>query len=137
MFKLKFHLDSSYSEVEAVEIDDGSMNQNDISSLRTALDKLQVENPCLVFARKMKTGDFENMPEHVIANIAYMSENLGDCWVYPDAPPMENGKPDARAYMGVMNLLQNVLNLALQSRKRLDEYREVYGELPSDIFGDS
>ena len=79
----------------------------------------------------MKAGDFENMPEHVIANIAYMSENLGDCWVYPDAPPMENGKPDARAYMGVMNLLQNVLNLALQSRKRLDEYREVYGELPS------
>lgn len=136
MFKLKFHLNSSYSEVEAIEIDDGSLNSSEITYLRNALDKLQIENPCLVFARKMKAGDFENMPEHVIANIAYMSENLGDCWVYPDSP-LRDGKPDTRPYMGVINLLQNVFNLALQSRKRLDEYRAAYGELPSEIFGDS
>lgn len=137
MFRLKFHLNSSCTEVEAIEIDDGDMSQSDINSLRNALEKLKVENPCLVFARKMRAGDFDDIPDNVITNIAYISDNLGDCWVYPDAPPMNNGKPDARPYIGVMNLLQNVINLALQSRQRLDEYREVYGELPSDIFGES
>ncbi len=42
MFKLKFHLNSSCTELEAIEIDDGDMSQSDINSLCNALDKLKI-----------------------------------------------------------------------------------------------
>lgn len=54
------------------------------------LDKLKVAPPCLIVASKMKEWYFENIPEHLIANIVYISEKLGDCCVYHDVTPMEN-----------------------------------------------
>jgi len=66
-----------------------------------------------------------------------MCDNLNDCWAYGNTPLIDGGKADIRPYIGIINLLQNVINLILQSRRRLDEYRNVFGKLPSDIFGES
>jgi hypothetical protein len=57
---------------------------------------------------------------------------------------LKDGKRDNRPYMGVLNLTQNLLNYALQSyrnilelKEKIAEYKQVYGDLPSEIFGES
>lgn len=137
MFKLKFYIDDEKEQVSAVAIDDGSFNTAEMARLKDSLSFLQVQNPCIDFSRKMRAGDFENLSQKTLNDLAYMCDNLNDCWAYGNAPLMNNGKSDIRPYIGVINLLQNIINLALQSRRRLDEYRDVFGELPSDIFGES
>ena len=137
MFKLKFYIDDKKEQVSAVAIDDGSFNTAEMARLKDSLSFLQVKNPCIDFSRKMRAGDFENLSQKTLNDLAYMCDNLGDCWVYPNAPLLENGKPDMRPYIGIINLLQNVIALAVCSRRRLDEYRDVFGELPSDIFGET
>lgn len=138
MFKLKFHPDTSNGLVEAIEIvDDGSFSQRDIEELKPTMDKLQIQNTALTFARKHKNKEYEYFAGGLLTDYAYIAEILSDCWQYPDEPLLENGKPNIRPYIGIMHLLQNVINLALQSRRRLDEYREVFGDLPSDIFNET
>lgn len=138
MFRLKFYPNTSNSMVEAIEIvDDGSFSQRDIEELKTTLDKLQIQNTAVTFARKHKDKNYECLSDSLLTDYAYIAEIFSDCWQYPDEPLLENGKPEIRPYIGMMHLLQNIINLALQSRRRLDEYREVFGDLPSDIFGES
>ncbi len=138
MLKLKFHPNSTNDFVEAIEIvDDGSFSQREIEELKPALEKLQIQNTAVTFARKHKNKEYECFADGLLTDYAYVAEMLSDCWQYPDEPLLENGKPDIRPYMGVIHLLQNVINLALQSRRRLDEYKEVFGDLPSDIFNNT
>lgn len=138
MLKLKFHSNSSNDFVEAIEIvDDSSFSQRDIEEIKPILDKLQIQNTALTFARKHNNREYECLSDNLLTDYAYIAEVLSDCWQYPDEPLLENGKPDIRPYMGVIHLLQNVINLALQSRRRLDEYKEVFGDLPSDIFNNT
>ncbi|SCY68892.1 hypothetical protein [Butyrivibrio sp. INlla14] len=138
MFRLKFYPNTSNSMVEAIEIvDDGSFTQIDIKEFKTALEKLQIQNTAVTFARKHKNQEYARLGDGLLTDYAYIAEILSDCWQYPDEPLRENGKPDIRPYIGIIHLLQNVINLALQSRRRLDEYREVFGDLPSDIFNET
>lgn len=138
MLKLKFYPNSTNDFVEAIEIvDDGSFSQREIEKLKPALEKLQIQNTAVTFARKHKSKEYEYIADGLLTDYAYIAEILSDCWQYPDEPLLENGKPDIRPYIGIMHLLQNVINLAIQSRRRLDEYREVFGDLPSDIFNET
>ncbi len=142
MFKLKFH--ASSGEVTLIELDDGSYSKNEIAEIKPTLEKIMIENPCLTFARKHKEGYFENVPSELVNDIAFITDAiLADCWNYWDVE-LKDGKRDNRPYMGVLNLTQNLLNYALQSyrnilelKEKIAEYKQVYGDLPSEIFGES
>ena len=135
MFKLKFHQNETDGLVGAIEIiDDATLTQREIAGLKTALEKMQIENSALTFSRNHKAQKYNDFSDAILNDFAYYAEVLSDCWQYPDAPPLNNGQPDIRPYIGILHLLQNALNMILQSHRRLDEYRDVYGELPSDIF---
>ncbi|RKM55691.1 hypothetical protein D6853_09050 [Butyrivibrio sp. X503] len=145
MFKLKFHASSS-NEVYLIELDDGSYSSSEIAEIKPALNKLMIENPCLTFARKHKAGYFENVPSPLVNDIAFITDSiLGDCWQYcPVDTPEEAEKPDIRPYIGALNLINSLLNHSLQSYRRILEledtikdFRNVYGDLPSEIFGES
>lgn len=134
MFKLKFHQNKE-GLVEAIEIiDDGNLTQREIAELKPALEKMQIENSALTFSRNHKAQKYTDFADELLNDYAYYAEILSDCWQYPDAPLLNDGKPNIRPYIGILHLLQNALNMILQSHRRLDEYRDVYGELPSDIF---
>lgn len=141
MFKLKFY--ASSCQVEEIGLDDGSFTKTEIAAIKPQLEKMMIENPCLTFARKQKAGYFENVPPELVNDIAFISDPiLSDCWQYGDSAN-EDGKKDIRPYIGVLNLTQNLLNYALQSyrhilelEKTIEEFRNVYGPLPSEIFGE-
>ncbi len=142
MFKLKFH--ASSSQVEEIGLNDGSFTQSEIAEIKPQLDKIMIENPCLTFARKHKAGYVENVNPELVNDIAFISDPiLSDCGQYGDSET-KDGKKDIRHYIGVLNLTQNLLNYALQSYRRIleleetiEEYRNVYGPLPEEIFGES
>ena len=142
MFKLKFH--ASSSQVEEIGLDDGSFTKAEIAEIKPQLEKIKIENPCLTFARKHKAGYFENVPPELVNDIAFISDPiLSECWQYGDSAS-EDGKKDIRPYIGVLNLTQNLLNYALQSYRHIleledtiEEFRNAYGPLPSEIFGES
>jgi len=143
MFKLKFQ--ASSNKVNLIELDDGSFSNSEIAEIKPTLEKLMIENPCLTFARKHKAGFFENVPNELVTDIAFITDSvLSDCWQYCPITTLEEiEKPDRRPYIGALNLINTLLNHCLQSYRRIlelestiKEFKDVYGDLPSDIFGE-
>lgn len=72
MFKLKFH--ASSCQVEEIGLNDGSFTKDEIAAIKPQLEKIMIENPCLTFSQKQKAGYFENVPQELVNNIAFISD---------------------------------------------------------------
>ena len=88
-------------------------------SIKAALEKMSVQNTCVTFSRKMKSGSFsEKLPENTIVNIAEVSNFLSDLWQYE--PNFEiTDTNNIRPYMNPLHLLENALNKLLYQRAYL------------------
>lgn len=132
MFNLLFSLDDNQESVSYVTLDDGDVNPwKKPVSLKDALNDLSITNPATTFARKMKQGGFENIPENGVGEIAYFSDILSDLWIYTSERD-ETGKLDIRPYLSPMLLLNNAFCHIIQLRRIVDDYVSVYGPLKNN-----
>ena len=93
------------------------------ATLKDALERMDVQNPCVTFSRKMKTGEYpENYPENELADIATVSSYLADLWQY-DPVPNAKGE-DMRPYMNPLMLLERAFNMLLKEREKIIDYME-------------
>jgi len=61
-------------------------DESEIYDTRIALDRFfQIENPCIAFSKKMKSGEFNGMSEDRIYELATITNNLTEAyWNNPD-----------------------------------------------------
>ncbi len=107
-------------QVQRVRIDSGEYTGFEKTmSLKQSLEYLTLENPCLTFNKKYKSGEYEDKYiQESIASIADASNRLCGLWQY-DFIDHPEGK-DLCAYMSPLQLLENTLNLILEQQKIID-----------------
>lgn len=91
-----------------------------VSSLKAAVELMAVENPCKSFARKMKSGEYDNMPEDDIAKEAVIANTLDALWRYPGE--------EENTSLGTLNIVM----LAANALSLIAKHVEYFDELQKD-----
>lgn len=97
--------------------DDGSMEQITFKGLngneftgnvKNALELLKIENPAAAFANRVKTGEYDNMPNDEYDNIYKAVDFMASLWRYPDAQEGDLKQCEMNVLMLLANALETV-----------------------------
>ncbi len=118
---ITLYFDIVEDEVKRVRIDSGGYTGVEKAmSLKQALEFMTLENPCLTFSKKYRSGEYEDeYILEVVAAIADASNRLCRLWQY-DFIEHPEGK-DLCACMSPLQLLENTLNLVLEQQRIIDD----------------
>ena len=99
------------------------------STLKEALDDLKIQNPCMTFTRKLKSGYYSSkLSEDAITSIAEATDFLANLWQYSDEyVRYANGK-NMQPYMNPLHILENALNLLIEQRELIIDLKGKYGD---------
>ena len=93
-------------------------NSSRIPDLRNILERdFMIENPAKVFARRMKQGAYDNIPEYQVEAEARIVNLLSPVWQLP-------GEEKGEEMMNVMMILSRLMQLYVNRRMELQNLYE-------------
>ena len=93
----------------------------------TIMQNLKLENPAKTFAKKMKSGMFNQMPECEVADIAEYTNIISDAW-RKNMEDENSGQPYMELHRVLINLMQLYVDEKMQDNYRFENRMEVRDE---------
>ena len=124
MILIDFDIDEK-GHVTKLKLDSGNLTGYEkVSMLKDALEHMAVQNTARTFARKYRSGEYEDrFSEETLNEVAGISNLLADIWKYePFAEDTDSH--DLRPYMNPLHLLENALNFIVYQHEIILDYQE-------------
>ena len=96
------------------------------TTLKGALEDLQLQNPCTTFSRRMNSGYYETQASESTVEIAEYTNFLATLWQFRDQRVKYPEGKDMEPYMNPLHILENALNLLIEQRNMIIDLREKY-----------
>lgn len=100
-------MDFGYKEGGSLEriMFQGLNGREPARNLKNALELLRIENPMCTFHNRVRTGEFDSIPDDDYRQLVDTMKFIGSLWRYPDAKEGE----DTVSEMTVLMLLANAI----------------------------
>ena len=132
MLTIEYDVDMTARAVKGIWLDASrySGNERPGKTLRETLANTHVTNPCVVFARRMNSGEFDpnTDPEDIVTSIAESVNFFSNLFVYETPKDLkEVPAGEQRPYLSILHLLNNSLQYNFLQRERIIDLIERYG----------
>ena len=122
---IRIYFEINYEQVTHVRIDASDLTGKEKpTSLKAALMKMDIENPCVTFSREYKAGKYKynyNLTE--TAEIADACNFLSDLWRHDYSSGRRSSIDKLTAKMTPIRLLENALTLLLRQQAIISELK--------------
>ena len=118
---ITINYDISNDQVARIRIDSGEYTGYEMTtSLKHALEFMSLENPCVTFSQKYRSGELQSAySETELISIAEAANQLSNLWQYDFLA--QPGSKELCAYMSPLQLLENTLNLVIEQQKIIEK----------------
>lgn len=79
-----------------------------VGNLKSSLELLRIANPAVAFANRVKTGEYDSMPNDEYDNIYKAVDFMASLWRYPDAREGDLKQCEMNVLMLLANALETV-----------------------------
>ncbi len=132
MLTIEYDVDKTARAVRGIRLDASqySGNERPAKTLKDTLTEIHVTNPCVVFSRRMKSGEYDpnSDPEDIVTSIAESVNFFSNMFVYEKPIDLrEVPGVEQRPYLSILHLLNNSLQYNFLQRERIIDLIERYG----------